>query len=291
MKRKRIIIIGILLIVFVLLFTGCSVRKNVRIKEVREFTRSILESNEKIKELDFYFVRPYLGSHLVYDGDLDEEELQDLIDEFKTLINIEFMQRIGGKYWGGSRPSEFNLYVYIDTMNNKKEGDFNYLISSRYNKTYIHDEEPDNIDGYQTWSIYNKMKGESGQLLEDGVIDNWGIELNANDITPTGMTLECKQLAGETTGELQTGSYYFLEEEIDGEWVEVEMLPSEHEIGWNDMAFIITMKDTVVWNIDWKWLYGKLQDGNYRIGKEITDFRDTGDYDTKIYYANFEIEN
>ena len=66
-----------------------------KLKKVKEFTGSILESNEKIKSLDFYFVRPYLGSHLVYDGELDKEELRDLVDEFKTLIDIEFMQRIG----------------------------------------------------------------------------------------------------------------------------------------------------------------------------------------------------
>ena len=35
------------------------------------------------------------------------------------LIDIEFMQGIGDKYWGGSRPSEFNLYLYIDTMDNR----------------------------------------------------------------------------------------------------------------------------------------------------------------------------
>lgn len=151
--KKRIFIIGILLIVVLLLFTGCSVRKNVKIKEVKEFTKSILESNEKIRDLDFYFVRPYLGSHLVYDGDLDIDELQYLIAEFQTLIDIEFMQRIGDKYRGGTRPSEFKVYVYIDTMDNKREGDYDYLISSRYNKTHIHDEEPDNIDGYETWHI------------------------------------------------------------------------------------------------------------------------------------------
>lgn len=29
--------------------------------------------------------------------------------------------------------------------------------------------------------------------------------------------------------------------------------------------------------------------GKYRIGKEIMDFRSTGDYDTNTYYANFEV--
>ena len=49
------------------------------------------------------------------------------------------------------------------------------------------------------------------------------------------------------------------------------------------------MEATTVWEIDWNWLYGELPAGKYRIGKEIMDFRGTGDYDTSIYFAEFEI--
>lgn len=150
MIKKRKYIIGILLIACLFFFTGCSVDKNVKNKEVKNFTKCILESNEEIKDLKFYFRRPSLRAELVYNGDLDKEELQLLLDEFKTLIDIEFMQRIGEKYWGGARPSEFNLYVFVDK---KREDGYDYQVSSRYNKTHIHDEEPDNIDGYETWEI------------------------------------------------------------------------------------------------------------------------------------------
>ena len=61
------------------------------------------------------------------------------------------------------------------------------------------------------------------------------------------------------------------------------------EVYWTDEALIIKKEDVTRWEIDWAWLYGKLPEGKYRIGKEITDFRATGDYDTEIYYAEFEI--
>ena len=44
-----------------------------------------------------------------------------------------------------------------------------------------------------------------------------------------------------------------------------------------------------VWRIKWSYLYGDLPGGRYRIGKRISDFRGTGDYDTRIYYVEFEI--
>lgn len=290
MKKKRIFIIGILLIILTLLFTGCSVRKTVRLKEVKEFSKSILKSNEKIKELDFYFIRPYLGANLVYDGDLEKEDLKDLLDEFKTLIDIDFMQMIGEKCWYDSTAWWFQLDVFIDKKTERKP---DYQIMTEYNKrTGRRDEEPDNIDGFKTWYIEDK---DYNEILINGVKDesnnNWGIQLIASNITPTGVTLECKQLDIETTGDLQTSSYYFLEEEVNGEWIGLETLPPESEIVWDDTALIVTMKDIVVWNIDWEWLYGELRDGNYRIGKEIKNVRDTINYDTKTYYANFEVTN
>ena len=43
--------------------------------------------------------------------------------------------------------------------------------------------------------------------------------------------------------------------------------------------------------MNWERLYGELPSGSYRIGKEVMDFRATGDYDTNDYYAYFEIED
>lgn len=119
---------------------------------------------------------------------------------------------------------------------------------------------------------------------------NWGIQLTATNVTPTGLTLVCKQSGGQPTGGLQTGSFYWLEVQIDNEWVSVEMLPREYERAWTDEAWIIPMKDSVEWDMDWESLYGELPIGEYRIGKEIIDFRSTGDYDKNVYYAIFDIK-
>ena len=164
LKRKRFII-SILLIVCLYSLIGCDISKNVNNKEVKEFTKSILESDDKIKELKFYFRRPSLWAELVYDGELDKEDVQLITDEFKTLINVKFMQKIGDEYWGGSRPSEFNLYIYVDEK--KDETDYDYQITSKYNKTHISDEDPENIDGYETWTISDKKDTIDVGTVED----------------------------------------------------------------------------------------------------------------------------
>lgn len=156
-KRKRLII-SVLLIVSLFGLIGCDVDRKVKNEEIKKFTESILESNDKILELNFYFRRPTLRGKMVYEGDLDKEDFQFLVNEFKTLIDVEFMQKIGDEYRRGARPSGFNLNIYVDEK--KEENNYDYQISSQYNKTHIHDEEPDNIDGYETWTIYDKKGSE-----------------------------------------------------------------------------------------------------------------------------------
>ena len=117
-----------------------------------------------------------------------------------------------------------------------------------------------------------------------------GITLNAENITSTSVTIKCTQSGGEPTGELHTGSWYILENWTqENGWMEMPYI-IDGEIGWEDVAWVVPMNDTCKWEINWEWLYGKLPDGKYRIGKEITDFRATGDYDNTVYFVEFEIE-
>lgn len=118
----------------------------------------------------------------------------------------------------------------------------------------------------------------------------WGIQLTADKVTPTGLTLVCSQSGGNSAGKLNTGSYYILEVLEDNQWKAVEILPQKHDVAWTQEAWIIPMDDSTEWEVDWEWLYGQLPPGNYRIGKEIMNFRGTGDYDTRFCYAFFAIE-
>lgn len=149
--KKKILLAGIILSAVLLILVECNPNKRVRIKEVRQFTETMCRSDEHIKDLKFYFQRPTLRAEMVYEGPLDKEKLISIMEDFKALVDVEFMQKIGDNYWGGARPSDFVLYIY---SNKDKEGnDYDYRIRSRYNKTYRCDENPDNIDGYKTWTI------------------------------------------------------------------------------------------------------------------------------------------
>lgn len=155
-----------------------------------------------------------------------------------------------------------------------------------YNNPSDPSERPDDgIIGSSAGGLTGIARTPATEAYEDG----WGVKLTAKDITPTGLTLVCTQQDGQPSGELQTGSPFYLEVLKDGEWVSAEMLPLEYELAWTGEAWMIPSNETTEWTVDWSGLYGALSPGSYRISKAIMDFRQTGDYDEKNYYAGFDI--
>lgn len=137
--------------------------------------------------------------------------------------------------------------------------------------------------------VLPKLIGIGRTPASEAYQDPWGVKLTAENITPSGLTIVCEQQDGEPTGELHTGSYYGLEVFQDGEWVAVDLLPMEHELAWTMEAWLIPSNTETEWEVDWTYLYGELPVGTYRISKSIMDFRGSGDFDKKTYYAGFDI--
>lgn len=153
-------------------------------------------------------------------------------------------------------------------------------------------QESDSVN--MTEEITEEVSGEvteevsGNQVRTPGAPDNdWGVVLSAADVTPDGMTLVCAQNDGNPTGELMTGAWYELEVSDSGQWQPVTVLTASC---WIDVAWLIPLGETTQWEVNWTWVYGTLPAGEYRIAKEIMDFRQTGDFDTCKSYAYFVIE-
>lgn len=136
-------------------------------------------------------------------------------------------------------------------------------------------------------SIAGSAKAEQSKLCELPTDNKWGVMLTAEDVTSDGMTLVCTQSGGMSTGELSTGVWYELEVSEGGQW---KPAPIYAEVCWEDIAWIIPKEEVTQWEVNWTRIYGSLSPGNYRIVKEIMDFRQTGDFDTCSSYAYFTIE-
>ena len=120
--------------------------------------------------------------------------------------------------------------------------------------------------------------------------DEWGLTLRAESVSAEGCTIVFVQHGGAPTGELSSGSWYRIEKKEGDEWVEQPYAPGiGDEVGWTGEGWTIPDEGSVSFEENWSFLYGELPPGNYRIVKEIMDWREAGDFDEKWYYAEFSL--
>lgn len=149
----------------------------------------------------------------------------------------------------------------------------------------------DELDGRETYVSKDADSAETAlpdasRPVEE---DPWGVSLTAKNITQKGLTLVFTQSGDKPTGQLQTGTPFWVERFADGQWKKVDSLIPENEIAWTMEAYWIPVNGCLEQETTWIYLYGELPAGSYRIGKEVMDFRAVGDYDISLYYVSFEI--
>lgn len=103
--------------------------------------------------------------------------------------------------------------------------------------------------------------------------------------TPTGLTVAIKNNADN---QCIYGEHFDLEKKINEIWYTVPVT-IEGGYGFNDIGYMLSSGEDREWAVDWDWLYGSLEPGEYRIIKDISDFRGTGDYDTYYLAVEFTI--
>lgn len=121
-----------------------------------------------------------------------------------------------------------------------------------------------------------------------GDTDTWGVTLAAKDVTNTGLTVLFEQFGGAPTGKLQTGAAFSLERLCDYAWEPVEIISSQEPV-WHSIAYGIKENEITELKTEWEYIYGALSPGQYKLKKEIMDFREAGDYDVKEYSLYFTI--
>lgn len=114
-----------------------------------------------------------------------------------------------------------------------------------------------------------------------------------------GVTMEVKPGTASATGftlvydnksakRFIYGESFALEKNVKGKWYQVPVVvKGDH--GFPDIGLTLAPGETREWNVDWKWLYGTLKPGEYRIVKDILDLRGTGDYDKYFLAAEFKV--
>lgn len=260
--------------------------------ETDYFEAKILEVQEKS-----ILVEPIEGSSASKSADKIDVSIADVSIDFELVEN----GIVGITYTGGiaeSYPAQISGTIAVNHINNDLTNDIVPMIETieydgkAYNKSELSEATLNWLElseEERMLSSYYPPEFVTSDICDrDDSQEDWCVSLEAVNITPKGLTIACHQMGGAFM-ELSTGSYYVIQRLEDTGFVDVEYLPQEHDVAWTSEALVIFKDATTTWDVDWEWLYGELPVGEYRIGKEIMNFRGPGDYDTEMIYAHFKI--
>lgn len=90
------------------------------------------------------------------------------------------------------------------------------------------------------------------------------VSIRISDISSTGATVIIKDTNEKP---YLYGEWYKIEKNIDGKWCELDTIIDNY--GFHLIGYTPDYNGEVKFAVDWKWLYGKLPSGNYRILKQV----------------------
>lgn len=183
----------------------------------------------------------------------------------ENLKDYKYCFYIKGKLNNAEKESEFIV------LTNNKDVRFSDVVEPMFS-SQAHKENEDN-------------KISSNCFITD---DKWGIELKTKNITNEKMTLVIEQfgkLGGET---LETGTWFEIEKNVNGEWKRLDTDPLI-DFAWTEQSYIINKNGLTELETNWKWLYGELSEGSYRLSKKITLVGEDGKRTTEVYSVMFEV--
>ena len=127
----------------------------------------------------------------------------------------------------------------------------------------------------------------SQELDTKAEYDSWGLFFRVDNdrLSGNGADVTYSQTAlGQ--GVLSTTDEYWLEKNVDGQW---QPLPTIANPNWNLQRIGITKDYGPYGYLDWTPIYGQLQPGHYRLGKNVTCRDGQGSSKTAAFYAEFEL--
>lgn len=119
-----------------------------------------------------------------------------------------------------------------------------------------------------------------------------GIELSAADITPTSMTLVCKQSQENWNGSLEIEPFIEIKRKSKIGWIKAPRLQRNVDVLYVDGEVSVPVGQTIKISQSWNDLYKPLVPGEYRLEKSIIYREDTlsGPFEQLIYYVQFTVE-
>lgn len=127
---------------------------------------------------------------------------------------------------------------------------------------------------------------EQSNLESVDTLEGVSMTVEEESVSSTGLTVV---LENNSDSQVIYSEDLLLEEKRSDSWYQVPVI-IEEEYGFQDIGYEVNPGEQDSLNIDWEWLYGDIDEGHYRIVKNVLDLRGTADFDEHQLTAEFEIE-
>lgn len=97
-------------------------------------------------------------------------------------------------------------------------------------------------------------------------VNDGSMSIKEGTLTNSGFTLIITNLSNN---EIILGEEYRIDKKKNGKWK--PLTPIIDNYGFIDIGYILKPNDDFETKIDWKWLYGELETGEYRLIKDVND--------------------
>ena len=214
--------------------------------------------------------------------------VQTETDEYGLTL-VEFQVRRNGRLENFT--CHYREGIGLETITVKKDGAHGTILSC----LYFDDRNPALSHGMNAEETFAEAKNviASGnismeELEEQEEFREWGVYFRVDDdrLTGNGADVAIGQ-AEEGRGILRTTGQYWIEKKIDGKW---ERIPTISEPDW-EIGEIGIPRGTSNWGyLDWSDLYGTLDTGEYRMGKNVRCMDQEANYNKgHVFYSEFTL--
>lgn len=229
----------IICMIIILLLTGCGEEKNDGISEEEYETFGIGTTLDNDRHVVFSFNVPYKNTSL------DMALLKNEISLEEVISKLSFQSSAND---GGSK-----LYRYNKVNKTFGNEDF-YLL-----ECHSFDNDKDVYIAKKVISLTDKCITKIDDL--DGV----SMRIKDGTLTNAGTTI----IITDTTNRNNIyGEEYRIDKYVDNNWV--PLIPIIDNYAWTSKGYTKDENNELVFNINWEWLYGKLNNGKYRIVKSTS---------------------
>lgn len=234
-KILGIIMCGIL----ILGIAGCEKEDNLSDKRNESFLLG--HTLDDGRHISFTFDVPYKDSYLsealIYDQIKVEEFINEL--DFVSLSND-----------GGSK-----LYKYNKSKELFGKKDFYVMVCNSYAGI------KDIFVAKNTQSLSDKC------IIKIDDLDGVSMRIKEGTLTKEGATLVIKDVSSRNN---MYGEEYRIDKKINGEWIELDVIVTGN-YGFTSIGYTVGGDNKLELDVNWKWLYGELKPGEYRIVKSTSE--------------------